>query len=68
MVLVLGFLYRRRGGLPETARTAAVAPVVDVVVAPVVLRTSGGDDGMRRGTAERMARSESSGASWNGDG
>ena len=31
-------------------------------------RTPGGDDGVRRGTAKRIARSESSGASWNGDG
>ena len=50
------------------ARTAAVAPVVDVLDAPVALRTPGGNDGVRRGTAERMARSKSSGASWNGDG
>ena len=32
------------------------------------LRPPGGDDGVRRGTAERMAWSESSGASWKGDG
>ena len=50
------------------ARTAAVAPVVDVLDAPVALRTPGGNDGVRRGTAERMARSKSLGASWNGDG
>ena len=41
---------------------------MDVLDAPVALRTPGGNYGVRRGTAERMARSKSSGASWNGDG
>ena len=49
-------------------RTAAGGTAVDVDDVPVVLRARGENDGVRRGTAERMSRSKSSGASWNGDG
>ena len=48
------------------ARTAAMAPVVDVLDAPMVVRTPGGDDGVQSDTAEVKVCSACSIASCHG--
>ena len=63
VVVDLGFLTPVARWLPETARTAVVAPVVAVLDAPVVLRTPGGDDGVQKDTTETLETTATSGAS-----